>query len=166
MILRTLTLVGGLCVGATSAQLPEFSQQYVQRLGGAVDALEQVVADFDTSAAAEGLSREAALTQMTGSAFVERRRADMERSFARYDDLRVGLREMQVAGPFMRAYHMAEFDTDIARAAWADFRPALPLTFAGVVFAAAGFVLGSLVLGTVLSVCRRTTRRALGGALR
>ena len=73
MIVRAITLAGGLAVGAGTSQFPEFSQQYAQRLGCAVDALSEVVADFDTSAAAEGLSRSEALVQMTGADFIERR---------------------------------------------------------------------------------------------
>ena len=52
MILRALTLAGGLTGAAVSSQFPEFSQQYTQRLGGAVDALAVVVADFDAMALA------------------------------------------------------------------------------------------------------------------
>ena len=61
MIVRALVLAGGVLGAASVSQFPEFSQQYTQRLGGAVDALGQVVADFDASAAAAGLDREAAL---------------------------------------------------------------------------------------------------------
>ncbi|MEC7965452.1 MAG: DUF2937 family protein, partial [Pseudomonadota bacterium] len=55
MIVRTLTLIAGLSGAAVTAQFPEFSQQYAQRLGGAVDELTAVVADFDASAQASGL---------------------------------------------------------------------------------------------------------------
>ena len=34
----------------TASQLPEFAQQYRQRLGGALEELRQVVADFDADA--------------------------------------------------------------------------------------------------------------------
>ena len=61
MIIRALTLVGSLIAGAGASQFPEFSQQYAQRLGGAVGALSEVVADFDASAVAEGLTRPQAL---------------------------------------------------------------------------------------------------------
>lgn len=67
MIVRTLTLVAALSAGAATSQFPEFSQQYAQRLGGAVDALAEVVADFDASAQAEGLTRTQALEQMQGT---------------------------------------------------------------------------------------------------
>jgi hypothetical protein len=146
-MLRVLTLAAGLAGAGTFAQFPEFSQQYVQRLGGAVDALEQVVADFDASAAAEGLSRADALASMVGTGFVERRRTDMERTIDRFDHLSAQLGVVESAGPFMRAYHAADADTQIAKAAWQEFVPAMPLNFAGVVFAGLGFLLGTTAIG-------------------
>ena len=65
-MIRALILAGGVAGAAGLSQFPEYSQQYNQRLAGAVDELSHVVADFDASAAAEGLSREAALAQMVG----------------------------------------------------------------------------------------------------
>jgi len=154
MIARAVTLAGGLTAAATASQFPEFSQQYVQRLGGAVDALEQVVADFDSSAATAGLSREDALNQLTGTAFLDRRRVDMQRSFERHSNLSEDLKQMQSAGPFMRAYHAAGLDTEVARAAWGAFKPAIPLTFAGLTFAAAGLVAGLLGISALIALLR------------
>ena len=48
MILRALTLAAGLTGAAGASQFPEFSQQYVQRLGGAVDELTRFVAEMQT----------------------------------------------------------------------------------------------------------------------
>ncbi|WP_299282593.1 DUF2937 family protein [uncultured Tateyamaria sp.] len=153
MILRVLALIGGLLGGASASQFPEFSQQYTQRLGGAVDALAEVVADFDASATAAGLSRAEALAQMQGTPFLERRRADMTRTFQRYDTLRTDLRVLNDAGPFMRAYHGARMtDADVARAAMQAYQPALPLNFAGAVFAATGFFAGLIVTSILLRV--------------
>lgn len=127
MILRALTLAGGLTGAAASSQFPEFSQQYLQRLGGAVDALEQVVADFDASATSVGLTRDAALAQMQGTAFLDRRRADMAQTFLRYETLKDDLSKLEGAGPFMRAYNLPRLtDTQIARAAWDAYEPAVP----------------------------------------
>ena len=58
MLLRAITLAGGLTAAAG------FSQQYIHRLSGAVDELSRVVAEFDTDAAALGLSRGEALRQL------------------------------------------------------------------------------------------------------
>ena len=150
MILRVLVLLSGFAGGLVGSQFPEFSQQYLQRLGGAVDALEDVVADFDASAEAVGLDRGAALEQMRGTPFMERRRIDMTRTFARYDALSRDLAMLQNEGPFMRAYRLPHMtDSDIARAAWAVYRPAVPLTFAGMTFTATGAALAA-VLGWAL----------------
>lgn len=160
MILRALTLAGGLAGATASSQFPEFSQQYIQRLGGAVDALSGVVADFDASAAAVGLSRDDALAQMQGTDFLERRRKDMTATFDRYARLRSDLDLLKSEGPFMRAYHMPKLtDPEIARAAWAEYQPAVPLNFAGAVFAAVGFVMGLAVLGIVLRILSWPFRR-------
>lgn len=143
MIVRVLMLVGGMLGGASASQFPEFSQQYTQRLGGAVDALTQVVVDFDASASAAGLSRNAALAQMRGTPFLDSRRRDMSRTFQRHDALRADLQRLAGAGPFMRAYHAAHMtDRDVARAALAAYQPAVPINMAGAIFAGTGFVVG------------------------
>ena len=160
MITRTLVLAGGVAGAAVLSQFPEYAQQYTQRLGGAVDALGQVVADFDASAAAEGLTREQALAQMTGTAFVERRRDDMQRSFARHARLSADLEALAAAGPFMRAYHGTRLtDPDIATAALAAFKPAVPVTVEGAAFAIVGFGLGAAAIRTVLMLLRLPRRR-------
>lgn len=163
MILRATALAAGLVTATTASQFPEFSQQYTQRLGGAVQALEEVVADFDASAAAEGLSRAQALDQMRGTDFVERRRADMQATFARYDQLRADLTLLEGQGPFMRAYHAARMsDRDISRSALQAFEPAVPLTFAGVVFSVFGFVLGWISVRVLGALARLPFRRVAG----
>jgi hypothetical protein len=166
MILRGLSLAGGLAGAITTSQFPEFSQQYVQRLGGAVDALGVVVADFDASAAASDLTRSEALAQMKGTEFLDSRRADMTRTFERHDTLQNDLTAMQGAGPFMRAYHGARFtDAKIAKAAWAAYQPALPLNFAGLIFASVGFIGGLLVLGLMMRLLAWPFRRRSGAAM-
>ena len=160
MILRALTLAGGIAGAAATSQFPEFSQQYLQRLGGAVDALTEVVTDFDASAQTVGLTRDAALAQMQGTAFLERRRTDMTRTFTRYESLRTDLSALQGEGPFMRAYRLPHFsDVEIAQAAWTAYQPAVPLNFAGLSFAGVGFVLGSAALSLVLRLIRWPFRR-------
>ena len=160
MILRSIALAGGLAGAATTAQFPEFSQQYMQRLGGAVDALGEVVADFDASANASGLSRDEALAQMQGTDFLERRRDDMARSITRYSKLRNDLAALEGQGPFTRAYNARRFtDPEIARAAWTAFKPAIPVNFAGLMFAGVGFVIGLMAVGLLGGLLRVPFRR-------
>lgn len=159
MIFRSLALAGGLVGAITTSQFPEYSQQYLQRLGGAVDALGEVVSDFDASASASGLSRNAALAQLQGTAFLERRRSDMTRSILRYERLNRDLEALEGQGPFMRAYHATRFtDPDIAQAAWQAYQPAVPVSFAGLTFAGIGFVLGGVIVSVLLSLLRAPFR--------
>jgi hypothetical protein len=160
MILRSIALAGGFVGAVTTSQFPEFSQQYLQRLGGAVDALGEVVADFDVSAAASDLSREEALAQLQGTPFLDRRGADMARSITRHARLSADLQMLEGQGPFMRAYHAARFtDREIAQAAWAAYQPAVPVSFAGLSFAGLGFALGSLGSAGLVGLLRMPFRR-------
>lgn len=149
MIYRAALLCASLIVGAGAAQLPEYTQQYVQRLGGAVDALRDVTADFDASAKSAGLTREAALAQMTGTPFLEARQQDMRRTFARYDSLSQQLITLQGAPAGARTLAILRGpDREVAAAAYAAFRPALPATAEGLLFGGAGFLgAGALISG-------------------
>ena len=161
MFIRMTVLVVALSGALGAAQFPAYSQQYMQRLGGAVDALSQVVADFDASAATLGLTRDEALAQMQGTGFVERRRADMQRTFARHAELSADLAALKGHGPFMRAYLSSHLmDADIALGAWEDFRPALPLSFASILFALAGFGVSAVAASALISALRPRKRSA------
>jgi len=52
---------------ATFSQAPEFSQQYKQRLGGAINELATVVRQFDEDATSQGLTRQEALDTLQTS---------------------------------------------------------------------------------------------------
>ena len=161
MILRALTLAGGLTGAAGLSQFPEFSQQYMQRLGGAVDELGRFVAEFDADAASLDVSREQALIQMRHGGAMGAVRADtMENTFARHARLSADLTALQGAGPFTRAYEMRRFsDGEIASRAWQAYKPAVPLTFEGSVFAGAGFLGGLALVGGLLALLRGLFRR-------
>ncbi|MEP1610969.1 MAG: DUF2937 family protein [Roseobacter sp.] len=159
MVLRIIVLAAGIAGAMSAAQFPAFSQQYYQRLGGAVDALEHVVDDFDASATALGLTRTQALEQLQGTEFLQTRQRDMQTAFKRYATLRHDLEVLEGLGPFMRAYRAPHLtDREIARGTWAAFQPALPLSFASALFAAIGFACGAGLM--------RCTRRLLPGARR
>ena len=169
MIARVLVLSGGVLGGASASQFPEVAQQYTQRLGGAVDALGEVVADFDASAADAGLTRSEALAAFQGSTFLEARGQDMTRTFERYETLQADLAKLEGAGPFMRAYHAASMtDRDVARAAMETFEPAVPLGIAGLTFAGSGFLAGLIAIWAALKLLVwpfRRERRRTGTAI-
>lgn len=142
------------------SQFPEFTQQYAQRLAGAVDELSLVVADFDKSASNAGLSREEALGTLTGTDFLINRRTDMTRTFGRFDRLSADLAVLQDTGPFTRLIHAPRItDRDIASAAYDDYQPALPLTFEGASFAGIGFVGAWFAFAGIFALFGRLFRR-------
>ncbi len=161
MLGRTLTLAGGLAGAVGLSQFPEFSQQYVQRLGGAVDELSRFVTEFDADAAEVGLTRTAALADLgQGSAMGAQRAESMAGVIVRYQQLSADLAMLRGAGPFTRAYRMRSFaDAEIAEAAWEEFEPAVPLTMAGGIFAGAGFLAGLVLIGCALALLRAPFRR-------
>lgn len=159
-MIRVLALVGGLSGAAGLSQFPEFSQQYLQRLAGAVDELTAVVAAFDASAEGFGLTRTEALQEMGSSPFQNQLRADMEGNIARLDRLRADYAALSGTAPLERLTMVWRMnDTDLATRTWADFQPALPLTQAGAVSSGIGFIGGWLMLSGMLSLLSWPFRR-------
>ena len=157
---RILAMVGGVSGAAGLSQFPEFSQQYLQRLAGKVDALTAVAADFDASASRNGLSREAALGQLTGTAFLADQQADMRRTFADRDRLADDLARLRQATPLERLTMPQRLgDGETLAAAWADFRPAIPATLDGAVSAGIGYMAGWGLLAGLWSVLAWPFRR-------
>lgn len=166
-MLRILTMAGGLLGAAGMSQFPEYSQQYIQRISGAVDELQVVVADFDASAADAGLNREEALAQMTGTPFLENRRQDITRSIGRLEWLQEAKLRLSLAGPMGRLMNAPKYaDRDIGARALQDFKPAIPLSVEGAGFAAGGYVLGWGVFAGIFGLLGWLFRAAFrrGGA--
>ena len=112
MLSKVITLAGGVAGAASFSQFPEFSQQYIQRMGGAVDELTRFVAEFDADAAELGLSREAALVDLAAGGDMGRARAEtVAGTITRHARLEADLRALEGAGPFTRAYEMRRFPT-------------------------------------------------------
>lgn len=161
MILKSLTLIGGLAGAAGLSQYPEFSQQYVQRLAGQIEALDLVVADFDASALRSGLTRGEALSQMTGTPFLDDRRADMTRTFLRFETLSADYAQLTQASPMQRMtmpHRIA--DPETFEGTLRDYVPALPLSLASILSACIGYLLASLGLAGLFGVITRPFRRS------
>lgn len=160
MVLRAFLVSFGIVSGAGFSQFPEFSQQYLQRLGGAVDELSTVVSDFDRSAATFGMTRHQALEEMSGSPFLQRRQADLRRTISRYEELSEAYIALRYAGPFTRFYEVQHMgDPEILSGTWQDYRPAVPLTFEGGMFSLFGFLVGYGSLSALIKIVRPSRRR-------
>ena len=161
MIFRAIAMVGGLAGAAGLSQFPEYSQQYTQRLSGAVDELSAVVEQFDSDAEGLGLSRDAALGELAmGGGMARARAQSMGQVLQRHTRLSADLAGLRKSTTFQKALKPRYFsDSDVARAAWSDFKPAVPVTPEGLGFAGVGFVAGYGVLAGLLAVLGRIGRR-------
>ena len=159
-MLRILAMAGGIAGGVGLSQFPEFSQQYLQRLAGQVDSLQMVVADFDRSATRNLMTRDQALAEMTGTAFLEDRRADLTATFARFDRISANLADLRAASPLARLTMPQKLgDSETLAATYADFRPALPVTFDGLIAAGIGFLAGWIASSGLMALLAWPFRR-------
>jgi hypothetical protein len=153
----------GLFGAVVASQAPEFAQQYRQRLGGAVDELVRIVDRFDADAQSAGRTRDDALNRLTRDAdrFLQNQGASMSDTMRRLDRLRAQQQAMAQAGPFARVAALTtQADPSIARAAYRDFEPAVPVTLEGGVATVTGFAAAwALALGLFKGLGRLVRRR-------
>lgn len=145
---RTLGIIGGLGLGLVLSQFPEYAQQYTQRLGGAVDELRIITAEFDAAATAAGMTRETALGRYAAASddFLQGRGVSMQHTFDRYTELSAMLERIRGADAVARLTMLPQFmDTEIGGRALENFQPAVPVTPEGLAYGAGGFLLGYLV---------------------
>lgn len=161
--MRILALAGGIAGAVALSQFPEFSQQYVQRLSGAVDELRTVTIAFDTSARIAGMSREEAFEAMGNGEFQARLRDDMRTRIYRYERLNADYQSLAGAAPLERLARFYRIrDPELVQRTWDDYQPALPVTSEGLISAGIGFAGGwglvTLLMGFLFG--RRRLRRA------
>jgi len=142
---RRLALAIGLLFGLIGSQLPEFAQQYRQRLGGALDELNRIVAQFDAEAAGQSLTRTQGIERLlhNDDPLARQRGADISDEIDRASRLQRQQIAFLSAGPLRRLAVMAlEFDATTAQEAVKDFEPAAPVTVEALVIAGVGLLFG------------------------
>jgi hypothetical protein len=131
MLARRLALAIALLAGLMGSQGPEFAQQYRQRLGGAIDELNRIVAEFDSEVQRESLSRAEALKRLKDNSdpLARERGEDMSAAFDRSQRLNRQMEALNSAGPLTRLYIVAtDLDPKIARGTLDNYEPAEPLS--------------------------------------
>ncbi len=167
MFVREIAIAAGLAGGVASSQLPEYSQQYRQRLGGAIDELSRMMKEFDSDAARHGITREQGAARLAEQKdeFVSGRGARVREDSARLARLERQLQIFQTAGPLRRLAVMAsDLDVSTAERAWENFEPGVPVTIEGATLAGAGFLAGYGALRFILWPVGRRRRMRLQGA--
>lgn len=142
---RRLALVIALAAGLVGSQGPEFAQQYRQRLGGALDELRRIVAEFDAEASRQNLTPADAVQRLEANAdpLARKRGEDIDQTMARENRLEQQFQAMASAGPLKRLYVMVtDFDPEIARSALEAYEPAAPITTEALTVGSAAAVLG------------------------
>lgn len=169
-VVRIIAFGLGIFGGIVASQGPEYSQQYRQRLGGAVDELQRVIARFDADASANNETRESAIARLRSNPddFVSRQGVGMQANVERLGRLQSHREAMIQAGPFARvALMLRDGDQDVMEAAYRDFEPAVPVTEEGLLSTAIGFITvwgGVLLLAGFMRSFRRPRTRNVARA--
>jgi hypothetical protein len=144
-LVRRLALAIGLLCALAGSQLPEFAQQYRQRLGGAIDELDRMIAQFDADAASQALTRAQGFERLKTNpdALAQERGAAVETDIARAARLTRQREAFAIGGPLTRLASLIEnFDPATASKAIRDYELAIPITIAGFVVAGIALVIG------------------------
>ena len=159
LIDRLLCVIGAV----VCSQLPEFIQQYLQRLGGHLDEARRQLEQFQTVAAKAGLTLQQLVANSLASTepTVARLGGVMRDTAARVDALAAADTAIRHASMFTRPLvFVRHVDLGVARATWTIFRPAVPTTAEGMIYAAVGVLLAlALYHGAVKFPARRYWRR-------
>jgi len=164
MFRRTVSLAAGLILAGVAAQIPEFTQQYLQRLGGQIDEIDVQVEALDDRAAEAGLSRGDYVRRFLDNEdqIIKREGDYMVQVLARHTLLHAAYDALVAAPLWQRPLRMVQHHLpDTSRATLNEFKPAVPLTVEGFAFAAGGFLGGWSLLAVLLAPFgRRRQRRA------
>lgn len=145
MLTGRLALAIGLLCALVGTQGPEFTQQYRQRLGGALDELRRIVDAFNAEAASRSLTPAEGVARLKGNAdpLARERGAAIESATVRKASLERDIADLQSAGPLDRLITMAgDFDPAIAGETLHNFEPAVPVTSESLTVGGVALILG------------------------
>jgi DUF2937 family protein len=147
------------------SQAPEFMQQYLQRLGGHLDEARRQLHQFQAVAAQSGLTLERLISQTTtnSDSAVAKLGGVMSQAVVRVDTLESAQSAIQNASLWSRPFvFLRHVDSSLAHATWAIFKPAVPTTAEGLVYAGFGMLTCIVIyhLGIKYPIVRFRARRA------
>ena len=163
MLVRRIAFVFALLFAFLFTQVPEFVEQYRQRLGGAIDELAANVARFDSDSAQAGLTESGGIDRLRGNAdpLVKERGEQMQDDVDRLQSLRDTQDLFRSEGPVARLLtFVTHYDQRVARGAYRDFEPAVPTSPEAFVLGLLGFVFGGGVIHMAGWPLRRRVRAA------
>ena len=151
-----------LCVAGAVlfSQAPEFMQQYLQRLGGALSEAQRQLEQFKNVAAQSGqtLTELVAHSKASTDIAMAKLGGVMEAASLRVSELSTAETAIREASPFTRPFaFLRHVDSQIMQDTWTIFKPAVPTTMEGLMYAAAGLV---ILLGVYHGFVRYPIARA------
>jgi hypothetical protein len=147
------------------SQVPEFMQQYLQRLGGHLDEARRQMQQFQQAAGQSGLTLERFIAQTSTNmdTAVAKLGGVMSRAITRVDTLESAQSALQNASLWTRPFvFLRHLDSSIAHATWSIFKPAVPTTAEGLVYALGGMLIFIAIyhLGIKYPIAQVRARRA------
>jgi hypothetical protein len=157
---RALCVIGAVAF----SQIPEFMQQYLQRLGGHLDEARRQLLQFQQAAAHSGLTLDRLIGQTAANAdpAVSKLGGVMSEAMDRVAALETAQSAIQNASLWSRPFiFVQKVDPAIAHATWTIFKPAVPTTAEGLVYALIGMLVLIAVyhLGIRYPIARARSRR-------
>jgi len=156
---RLLCVVGAVLF----SQLPEFIQQYLQRLGGHLDEACRQLEQFRAVAAQSDLTLDQLIARNLGSGepTVARLGRVIQATTERVDALAAADAAIRQASMLSRPFvFLRHLDFSIVHATWTIFKPAVPTTVEGLFYAVCGMLLAlAFYHGGVKIIVRRAWRR-------
>lgn len=153
-MLRAVHFIFALLCAAAMSQFPAFHQQYLQRVGGALDELNRQIDDLDQRAAAQNMDRFDYIRhfQSNDDAIIQTEGDAMLAMIARRERMTDALGRLRNATWYTMLVEVAfHLEPDIAASTAKDFVPAVPLSVAGGAHGFLGFLFGWLLPPTVRS---------------
>lgn len=139
---RFLAFLLGVAGALIASQAPSFTLQYMQNLQGRVDELRPIVEKYDADVAVYGYTREQALQECeTATQLLDALCNGYETTVDRYELLSSHLAELSAASDLVRPLILAKSQLrDITISVYEQFKPAVPTTIDGAVYAGGGFI--------------------------
>lgn len=138
---RFLAFLLGVAGAVIGSQGPGFTLQYMQNLEGQITSLRAVVEEFDANIAQYGYSRERALGECRSATGLLDALCDTYvYSVERYERLTAHMAELEAASETVRPLVLARRQMpEITKSVYEQFKPAIPATTDGVIYAGGGF---------------------------
>ncbi len=154
-------IVGAVIFGIGMSQVPTFTDEYMQRLGGTVDELRIITEEFDRTAASQNMTRNQALMAYPDGFFLGIRVDELPDTFVRYEQLSEDFEVLANADTLKRFTSFLRMtDNRLVNATWNAHTLAVPTSTDGFVFALIGAMGGFFGITHISGMISRRRKKA------